>query len=116
MHNETLFSVLFSFLVFKAKEKVISSSQLCSKFSEELIAEVDYAKMTFSNVTRHRMESKMKVDQLQRQLEEERAKFPKMKKEGKEVCVYYIHILEMRRKPHPLWVWYHRPSSEIWEW
>ena len=69
-----------------AKGKVVSSSQLGSKLcEEELIAEVVYSNMSFTEVTRHRMRSEIEVQKLEKEVEVERTKLPSMKKEGKEV-------------------------------
>ena len=67
---------------------MVTSSQLGSKLcEEELIAEVDYTKLSFTEVTRHRMRSEIKVQELEKELEVERTKLASMKKEGKEVNV-----------------------------
>lgn len=65
---------------------MVVSSQLGSKVcKEEDIAEVNYSKMSFTEVTRHRMEAEANIQRLGKELEVERTKLPSLRKEGKEV-------------------------------
>lgn len=58
------------------------------------IVDTDYAQMSFTKVSRLRMELETRVQKLEKELEVERTQLPLMKREGKEVsvqeCSYFI--------------------------